>query len=468
MPALLSHVRVLDLSRVLAGPWSSQLLADLGAEVIKVERPGEGDDTRAWGPPFLKDADGIETRQGGYFLAANRGKKSVTLDLARPEAQDIVRRLAADSDVVIENFKVGTLDRYGLGHAQLAALNPRLVYCSVTGFGQTGPRSAEPAYDFLIQALGGLMSVTGEAGGEPQKVGVPIVDLVTGVYATVGILAALAAREVTGRGEHVDVAMLDVQVALLCNQAMNYLLSGRTPQRTGTAHPNIQPQKVFKARDAEFIVVVGNDGQFESLCRVVGRPELAQDERYRDQRRARAQPRRARPAARRDLPAAATAPTWLERLGRANVPCGPINTIAEVFAEPQVRHRGMLRDAAASDLGQRAAGGQPAALRRRGGDGRPRAADARRRHRRRARLDRRDARAARRAAGERYRVKPPRRCRYAGPAVGAATRRGQDTSASTGAGRRCRCRSSFFHPGGSVFAAPGPGRTAPRRRAGAG
>ena len=410
MPAPLSHVRVLDLSRVLAGPWSSQLLADLGADVTKVERPGEGDDTRAWGPPFLKDADGVETRQGGYFLAANRGKKSVTLDLARPEAQDIVRRLAADSDVLIENFKVGTLERYGLGYARLSALNPRLVYCSVTGFGQTGPRSAEPAYDFLIQALGGLMSVTGEAGGEPQKVGVPIVDLVTGVYATVGILAALSAREITGRGEHVDVAMLDVQVALLCNQAMNYLLSGRTPQRTGTAHPNIQPQKVFKARDAEFIVVVGNDGQFESLCRVVGRPELAQDERYADQRRAGSPPRRARPAARRHLPAA----------GSGDL-AGAARPRQRAVRADQHHPRGLRRaagaaprdaaHAAASDLGQRAAGGLPAALRRRGGDGRARAADARRRHRRRARLDRRDARAARRAAGEWHRLKPPRRRR---------------------------------------------------------
>ncbi len=343
MPALLSHVRVLDLSRVLAGPWSSQLLADLGAEVVKVERPGEGDDTRAWGPPFLKDADGVETRQGGYFLAANRGKKSVTLDLAKPEAQDIVRRLAADSDVVIENFKVGTLERYGLGYAQLSALYPRLVYCSVTGFGQTGPRSAEPAYDFLIQALGGLMSVTGEAGGEPQKVGVPIVDLVTGVYATVGILAALAAREISGRGEHVDVAMLDVQVALLCNQAMNYLLSGRTPQRTGTAHPNIQPQKVFRARDAEFIIVVGNDGQFESLCRVVGRPELARDERFATNG-ARVRHRDVLGPLLDGIFLQQDRAAWLERLARANVPCGPINTIPEVFADPQVLHRGMLRE----------------------------------------------------------------------------------------------------------------------------
>ena len=343
MPAPLSHVRVLDLSRVLAGPWASQLLADLGADVVKVERPGEGDDTRAWGPPFLKDADGRETRQGGYFLAANRGKKSVTLDLAQPEAQDLVRRLAADCDVLIENFKVGTLERYGLGYAQLSALYPRLVYCSVTGFGQTGPRRAEPAYDFLIQALGGLMSITGEAGGAPQKVGVPIVDLITGVYATVGILAALAARDVSGRGEHVDVAMLDVQVGLLCNQAMNFLLGGKTPQRTGTAHPNIQPQQVFHARDGEFVLVVGNDSQFDSLCKAIGRPEWAQDERF-VSNGARVRHRLVLTPLLEEIFAGDERAAWMERLSRANVPCGPINTIPEVFADAQVRHREMLRE----------------------------------------------------------------------------------------------------------------------------
>ena len=343
MPAPLSHVRVLDLSRVLAGPWASQLLADLGADVVKVERPGEGDDTRAWGPPFLKDAEGRETRQGGYFLAANRGKKSVTLDLAQPEAQDLVRRLAADCDVVIENFKVGTLERYGLGYAQLSALYPRLVYCSVTGFGQTGPRRAEPAYDFLIQALGGLMSITGEAGGAPQKVGVPIVDLITGVYATVGILAALAARDVSGRGEHVDVAMLDVQVGLLCNQAMNFLLGGKTPQRTGTAHPNIQPQQVFHARDGEFVLVVGNDGQFDSLCKAIGRPEWARDERF-VSNGARVRHRSTLTPLLEEIFSGDERAAWMERLSRANVPCGPINTIPEVFADAQVRHREMLRE----------------------------------------------------------------------------------------------------------------------------
>ena len=346
MVGLLSHLRVLDLSRVLAGPWASQLLADLGADVIKVERPGEGDDTRAWGPPFLKDAEGRETRQGGYFLAANRGKRSVTLDLASAEGQDLVRKLAAESDVVIENFKVGTLERFGLGAAQLAEVNPRLVYCSVTGFGQSGPRKVEPAYDFLIQALGGLMSITGEpdeAGGGPQKVGIPIIDLITGVYATVGILAALAARERTGLGEHVDVAMLDVQVGLLSNQAMNYLLSGRTPGRTGNAHPNIQPQQVFKASDGDFIIVVGNDGQFASLCTAIGRPALAQDARYASNG-ARVRNKAELTPVLEQVFATDARASWIARLKQANVPCGPINTVAEVFAEPQVLHRGMLRE----------------------------------------------------------------------------------------------------------------------------
>lgn len=346
MPALLSHVRVLDLSRVLAGPWASQLLADLGADVVKVERPGEGDDTRAWGPPFLKDLQGVETRQGGYFMAANRGKKSVTLELSAPEAQEIVRRLAAESDVVIENFKVGTLKRFGLDYESLSALNPRLVYCSVTGFGQTGPRKLEPAYDFLIQAIGGLMSVTGASdaeGGSPTKVGVPIVDLVTGVYATVGILAALNAREITGRGEHVDVAMLDVQVGLLCNQAMNHLIGGKLPGRTGNAHPNIQPQQVFQASDSAFVVVVGNDGQFASLCKAIGRPELASDPRF-VTNGVRVTHKSELTSMLVEAFARESRAVWLKRLTSSNVPCGPINTIPEVFADEQVKHREMLRE----------------------------------------------------------------------------------------------------------------------------
>ena len=343
---LLSHIKVLDLSRVLAGPWASQLLADLGADVIKVGRPGRGDDTRAWGPPFLKRADGTDTEDGGYYIAANRGKRSITLDLQTPEGQEIVKKLAAESDVVLENYKVGTLDRLGLGYEALSKINPRLIYCSITGFGQTGPRSTEPAYDFLIQAMGGLMSVTGERddkpGGGPQKVGVPIVDLVTGVYGALGIVSALLGRTESGKGEHIDLAMLDVQVGLLANQAMNYLISGKTPQRTGTAHPNIQPQRTFACRDGQMIMVVGNDNQFNLLCQVIGRPELSTDERFATNGQ------RVRNQAVLDPILDAILLTqdrsfWLEKLAAAGVPSGSINTIPEVFQEPQVVHRQMLR-----------------------------------------------------------------------------------------------------------------------------
>ncbi|MBI4189626.1 MAG: CoA transferase, partial [Betaproteobacteria bacterium] len=274
MAGPLSHIKVLDLSRVLAGPWASQILADLGADVIKVERPGVGDDARAWGPPFLKDGNGAYTKESGYYLAANRGKRSITLSLDQAEGQDIVRRLAARSDIVLENFKVGTIERFGLGYEALSAINPRLIYCSITGFGQTGPRKSHPAYDFLIQAMGGLMSITGESddrpGGGPQKVGIPIIDLITGIYASVAVLAALAGREVSGKGDYIDIGMLDVEVGLLSNQAMNYLVAGRTPERTGNAHPNIQPQQVFACKDGEIVLVVGNDSQFQKLCAVLG------------------------------------------------------------------------------------------------------------------------------------------------------------------------------------------------------
>jgi len=344
--ALLDHIKVLDLSRVLAGPWSSQILADLGASVIKVERPGRGDDTRAWGPPFLTAEDGSPTREGGYFLAANRGKRSITLDLQTAEGQAIVKKMAQEADVVIENYKVGTLARLGLDYASLAAINPRLIYCSVTGFGQTGPRSAEPAYDFLVQAMGGLMSVTGERddlpGGGPQKVGVPIVDMVTGVYGAVGILAALAGRTQTGQGQHIDLAMLDVQVGLLCNQGMNYLLSGRTPRRTGTAHPNIQPQRTFACKDGQIILVVGNDSQFAALCKVLGRSDLAQDPRFATNGQRVSHQTELDPVLDAIL-AQQDRAHWLTRLADAGVPAGPINSVPEVFAEEQVRHREMLR-----------------------------------------------------------------------------------------------------------------------------
>lgn len=346
MQNLLSHIRVLDLSRVLAGPWATQLLADLGADVIKVERPGKGDDTRAWGPPFLKRPDGTATQDGGYFIAANRGKKSITVDLQTAEGQDIIKRLAKDADVVIENYKVGTLKRLGLGYEDLSAINPALVYCSVTGFGQDGPRAAQPAYDFLIQAMGGLMSVTGERddrpGGGPQKVGVPMVDLVTGVYAALAIVSALTARNQTGRGEYIDLAMLDVQVSLLANQAMNYLLSGQTPRRTGTAHPNIQPQRIFDCRDGQIIIVVGNDGQFAQLCDVIGHPELKQDERF-ITNGARVVNQDILNPILDEILITEDRQVWLDRLLEAGIPAGSINSVPEVFQDPQVVHRDLLQ-----------------------------------------------------------------------------------------------------------------------------
>ncbi|OZI61408.1 CaiB/BaiF CoA transferase family protein [Bordetella genomosp. 11] len=346
MQPLLSNIKVLDLSRVLAGPWASQILADLGADVIKVERPGRGDDTRAWGPPFLKDRDGRDTEDGAYFIATNRGKRSITLDLQTADGQDLVRALCRDVDVVLENYKVGTLARMGLDYATLSAINPRLVYCSVTGFGQTGPRAAEPAYDFLIQAMGGLMSVTGERddkpGGGPQKVGVPIVDLSTGVYAALGIVAALLRRTQTGQGEYIDVAMLDVQVGLLANQAMNFLLGNRVPRRTGTSHPNIQPQRTFNCADGDIVVVVGNDAQFVTLCEAIGQPELARDERFGTNAQ-RVKNQESLDPILDAVFASRPRGNWLDALKRAGVPAGPINAVPEVFDDPQVVHRGMLR-----------------------------------------------------------------------------------------------------------------------------
>ena len=342
----LSHVKVLDLSRILAAPWASQILADLGAEVIKVERPGAGDDTRTWGPPFLKDAEGKDTKEAGYYLAVNRGKRSITVNLDSAEGQEIVKALAMRADIVLENYKAGTLARYGLDEASLRRLNPRLIYCSVTGFGQTGPRRDQPAYDFLIQAMGGLMSVTGERddrpGGGPQKVGVPIVDLMTGMYTAVSVLAALARRNESGIGDAIDIAMLDVQVATLSNQAMNYLVSGRVPRRNGNAHPNIQPQDVYACADGDLILVVGNDGQFARLCDVLGQPGWGSDERYATNAQ------RVRNIAELSALIRAAFAGWererlIAALDAAGVPCGPINDVAEVFEEPQVKARGLLR-----------------------------------------------------------------------------------------------------------------------------
>jgi crotonobetainyl-CoA:carnitine CoA-transferase CaiB-like acyl-CoA transferase len=341
----LSHVRVLDLSRIMAGPWMTQILADLGAEVIKVERPVSGDDTRAWGPPYLKDAANQDTTEAAYYCAVNRGKRSITLSFEKPEGQRIVRELAARSDIVLENFKVGALARFGLDYASLKAVNPRLIYCSITGFGQTGPKRDLAAYDFAIQAMGGLMSVTGERdtkpGGGPQKVGVPIVDLTTGMYAAVAVLAALAKREASGHGEYIDIAMLDVQAAMLCNQAMNYLTTGVAPRRTGNAHPNIQPQDIFDCSDGKLVLAVGNDSQFAKLCEVLGRPELARDERYATNvARVRNQDTLT-PILRAQL-MQQTRKHWANALEAAGVPCGPINSVAEVFEDPQIRQRQML------------------------------------------------------------------------------------------------------------------------------
>jgi crotonobetainyl-CoA:carnitine CoA-transferase CaiB-like acyl-CoA transferase len=336
----LSHVRVLDLSRVLAGPWASQLLADLGAEVIKVERPGAGDETRGWGPPWLAGEDGEETRESAYFTCANRGKKSVAVDLGTPGGQALVRRLAERSDVLLENFKVGGLGRLGLGYEHLAALNPRLVYCSITGFGQTGPYRSRPGYDFLVQAMGGLMSVTGEPGGEPMKVGVAITDILTGMYAATAVLAALAHRERSGRGQHVDLALLDVQVASLANQAESYLVTGHPPRRLGNAHPSIVPYQAFATRDGHVVVAVGNDGQFARLCEVAGRPELASDPRFATNA-ARVENRAALVPILSALLGARSSRDWIAALETAGVPCGPINDLAQVFEDPQIRARGM-------------------------------------------------------------------------------------------------------------------------------
>jgi len=345
MAGPLSHIRVLDLSRIMAGPWAGQVLADLGADVVKVERPGAGDDTRGWGPPFLKDKAGRDTSDAGYFLSVNRGKRSIAVDLADAEGQGIVRALAARADIVLENFKAGALAKYGLGYEDLGAINPALIYCSITGFGQSGPRRDQAAYDFMIQGMSGLMSVTGEADGKPgagpQKVGVPIVDIMTGMYAAIAVLAALARRQVSGQGEHVDIGMLDVGASFLANQAMNYLISGRAPRRAGNAHPNIQPQDVFATRDGHLVLAVGNDDQFARLCDVLERPDIARDERFRTnagrvRNNAILTPLIAELLANRERD------HWVRECARVGVPCGPINTVPEVFADEQIKHRGML------------------------------------------------------------------------------------------------------------------------------
>ena len=342
----LSHLRVLDMSRVLAGPWCGQILADLGAEVIKIERPGSGDDTRSWGPPYLKDREGRDTRESAYFLGANRGKKSVTLDISKPAGQEVARHLAARADVLIENYKAGDLTRYNLGYEQLRALNPGLIYCSITGFGQSGPMKQVAGYDFIIQAMGGLMSITGERddqpGGGPQKVGVAVADITTGMYSTVAILAALAHRSRTGEGQYIDMALLDVQVAMIANMNMNYLISGRAPQRFGNAHANIVPYQVFDAADGQFVLAVGNDGQFARFCEAAGQT-FHLDARFRrnDDR-----------VRNRDVLVPLLAAVlkqravaeWIALFEPLGIPVGPISNLAQVFDHPQVRSRQMRLD----------------------------------------------------------------------------------------------------------------------------
>lgn len=343
MAGPLAGIRVLDLSRILAGPWCTQVLADLGAEVIKVERPGTGDDTRAWGPPFVRTPQGAETRDSAYFMGTNRGKKSVTLDIASAQGGRIARELAARCDVVIENYKFGDMKRYGLDYESLAALEPRLVYCSITGFGQTGPYRERAGYDFMIQAMGGLMSVTGERddlpGGGPQKCGVPIADIMTGMYATVAIVSALRERDQSGLGQFIDMALLDSQVAWLANQGLNYLVSGQVPKRWGNAHPNLTPYQAFPTKDGNLILAIGNDGQFQRFCEVAGL-QIARLPQFIDNR--------ARLAHRDELVAILaramkerTTTDWMRSLEENNVPCGPINTIDQVFADPQVAARGL-------------------------------------------------------------------------------------------------------------------------------
>jgi glutaryl-CoA transferase len=344
MAGPLSHIRVLDLSRVLAGPWAGQSLADLGAEVIKVERPKSGDDSRAFGPPWLKDRSGNDTRESAYFASANRGKKSLTVNLSKPGGQNLVRELATKSDVLLENYKHGDLARYGLGYEDLRKVNPRLIYCSVTGFGQTGPYRERPGYDFMIQGMGGLMSITGERddlpGGGPQRVGVPIVDIMTGMYATIAVCAALANRERTGKGQRLDLALLDTQVAFLANQGMNYLATGEVPSRLGNAHPNIVPYQTFKTKDGDIILACGNDNLFSKFCEVADCRDLAQDGRFATNGK-RVENRAVLVPLLQEIFLRRTTHEWVDALETAGVPNGPINNLKQVFEEPQVIARGM-------------------------------------------------------------------------------------------------------------------------------
>ena len=344
MSGALSHIRVLDLSRILAGPWASQILGDLGADIIKIERPGTGDDTRTWGPPYLPDAQGGESSDAAYFACANRNKRSLALDMTTPEGQAILHELVKSSDVVLENFKVGGLAKYHLDYDSLKAIKPDLIYCSITGFGQSGPDAHRAGYDFMIQAMGGLMSVTGQPqdmpGGGPVKVGVALADVMTGLYATISILAALSHRTKTGEGQSIDLALLDVQVATLANQATNYLITGKPPTQMGNAHPNLMPYQSFPASDGHFILAVGNDIQFAHFCRLTGLNALIGDERFATNR-ARVQNRTILAAKIAAITVDRTIDEWLDLFGTEGIPCGPINSLDRVFAEPQIHHREM-------------------------------------------------------------------------------------------------------------------------------
>ena len=345
MAGPLSHLKVLDLSRILAGPWASQVFADFGAEVIKVERPERGDDTRHWGPPYLKVEQGVDTADAAYYLSANRGKKSITVDITRPEGQALIHKLAAQCDIVLENYKVGGLKKYALDYESIKAINPGIIYCSITGFGQTGPYANRAGYDAMIQGMGGLMSITGvpegQPGAGPQKVGVAVADLMTGMYAVSAVLAAVVYRNETGKGQCIDLALLDTQVAWLANQAQNYLQSGKSPQRQGTGHPNIVPYQAVPSKDGYFMLAVGNDEQFKRFCHIAGLDDIAGQPAYATNS--------ARVLAREQLVPLVEEATrrqesawWLDKLSDAHVPCGPINTLDQVFADPQVQARGMV------------------------------------------------------------------------------------------------------------------------------
>jgi len=358
MAGPLSDIRVLDLSRILAGPWASQMLADLGAEVIKIERPGSGDDTRGWGPPYMPDQTGNATSEAAYFHAANRGKQSVCIDMSQPAGQQLIQQLAAHCDVFIENFKVGGLKKYGLDYENMKRINPGLVYCSITGFGQSGPYAARAGYDFMIQAMGGMMSVTGEADGPPMKIGVALADVLTGLYAANAIQAALIHQQKSGAGQYIDMALLDVQVATLANQAMNFLASGVSPQRRGNSHPNIVPYQAFQTGDGHIILAIGNDAQFERFCKLAGRGELAADTRFRSNSD-RVRYRDVLVPQVAAIMLQKSSADWLVALNAEGIPCGPINDIEQVFADPQVQHRGLQLELDHPDAGKVASVANP-------------------------------------------------------------------------------------------------------------